>query len=100
MPAIHFCCSILTFYVILGTDFTPQLPTKFEVRQHVFIKAGPRVKPDVYKIHKALGDGQYQLLRKEAVVKTKDGSPEIYYEEKLVSGSLVYFFGVGFFSHP
>ena len=99
MPAINFCCSILTFYVVLGTDFTPQTTTKFNVGQHVFIKTGPQVKPDVYKIHKALDDGQYQLLRKGADVKTKEGSPHIYREENLVSGSLVYFFAVGFFSH-
>lgn len=100
MPPLHFCCSNLTFYVVLCGDFAPQTPKGFEVGQHVFIKAGPRPKPEVYEIHKALEDGQYQLLRKGAVVKTQGGSPEIHDEENLVSGSLVYFFfAVGFFPH-
>ena len=58
----------------------------------VYVKVGRRVDPAVHQIHKALGDGQYQLSRQGTVVRNEAGTVKIYLEENLqtkVSSSLV-----------
>ena len=58
----------------------------------MYIKVGRRVNRDVHQIHKALGEGQYELSRHGTVVKNEAGTvPKIYLEENLqktVSSSL------------
>lgn len=69
------------------------MPELYVSGQNVYIKVGRRVDPAVHQIHKALGDGQYQLSRHGTVVQNKAGTaPEIYLEENLqtrVSSSLI-----------
>ena len=55
----------------------------YEVGEDVYIKVGRRVNPAVHQIHKALGDGQYELSRRGTVVQNEAGTnPEIYREEE------------------
>ena len=69
------------------------MPELYVFGQNVYIKVGRRVNPAVHQIHKALGDGQYQLSRHGKVVQNRAGTaPEIYLEENLqtrVSSSLI-----------
>lgn len=54
----------------------------YKVDQDVYLRGTRGVDPSPYKIHKVLGEGQYELSRDGKV--EKDGSsPKIFYEEKL-----------------
>ena len=56
----------------------------------MYIKGPRRLNPDVHQIHRALDDGQYELSRHGTVVQNEAGTaPAIYYEEILVSSSLI-----------
>lgn len=66
------------------------MPERYSSGQDVYVKVGRTEDSAVHQIDKALGDGQYQLSRHGKVVQNEAGTnPKIYYEEKLVSSSLI-----------
>ena len=75
---------LIVFFFPDSADFWHQVVARFKVDQVVYQSGTRGVEPDPYKVHKALGDGQYELSRDDKVVLNDDGkNPKIFLEENL-----------------